>query len=88
MDQIAKHLQQPRSLACVLFIDFTSSFNSMQIETLLEILFMMKVNGGLIHWIRHFLTDRPQRVLMNGVYSDELVLNTGAPQGCVVICYF
>lgn len=56
----------------------------MQIDTLLDRLFMMNVNGGLIHWIRCFLTDRPQRVLMNGVLSEELVLNTGAPQGCVL----
>lgn len=29
-------------------------------------------------------SDCPQRVLMNGVYSDEVVINTGAPQGCVL----
>jgi len=44
----------------------------------------MNVNGGLIHWIRSFLTDRPQRVLINGVNSDGLVINTGASQGCVL----
>lgn len=84
VNQIAKHLQQPKSLARVLFIDFTSAFNTMQTDILLEQLHRMNVNGGLIHWIRSFLTDRPQRVLMNGVYSDELVINTGAPQGCVL----
>jgi len=31
VNQIAKHLQQPKSLARVLFIDFTSAFNTMQI---------------------------------------------------------
>ena len=40
--------------------------------------------------IRQFLCDRPQRVRLNGlmcrdpVLSDEIVVNTGAPQGCVL----
>jgi len=55
----------------------------MQTDIFLEQLHKMNGNGGLIHWIRSFLTDRHQRVLMNVVYSDELDINTGAPQGCV-----
>lgn len=30
------------------------------------------------------LTDRPQRVCVRGTVSEEIVLNTGAPQGCVL----
>ena len=30
------------------------------------------------------MSDRPQRVSIDGTFSDELVLNTGAPQGCVL----
>ena len=48
----------------------------------------LEVNPDLILWIRQFLCDRPQRVRLNGplcrdpVLSDEIVVNTGAPQGC------
>lgn len=31
-----------------------------------------------------FLTERPQRVRVNGVLSDTLVSSTGSPQGCVL----
>lgn len=42
------------------------------------------MNGGLILWIRDFLSDRPQRVSSNGHVSELSVLNTGAPQGTIL----
>ncbi len=41
-------------------------------------------NGGLVHWVKDFLTDRPQRVCIKKALSDKVVLNTGAPKGCVL----
>ncbi len=38
----------------------------------------------LILWINSFLRDRPQHVLVNGKKSENVVLNTGLPQGCVL----
>ena len=35
-------------------------------------------------WIKQFLCDRPRRVSLSGTRSDELIVNTGAPQGCVL----
>ena len=35
-------------------------------------------------WIRSCLESRKQRVLVNGVFSDELPLNAGVPQGSVL----
>lgn len=46
----------------------------------LEPLFTRNVN----YWIRSFLTDHPQRVFMNMAELDELVLNTGALESCVL----
>jgi hypothetical protein len=81
---IAKHLQQPKAYVRILFIDFSSAFKTMQTHILLQRLLNLSVNGGIILWIKDFLSDRPQRVLMKGFFSNELVLNTGAPQGCVL----
>ena len=53
------------------------------IKTLLDI----GVNSYIILW---FLRDRPQRVRLNGqlgrdpIMSDEIIVNCGAPQGCVL----
>ena len=81
---LAKHLQFPNHYARVLFIDFSSAFNSMQIHTLLQRLIDIGVNGGIIHLVRDFLSDRPQQVLVNDIRSDITVLNTGAPQGTIL----
>ena len=51
---------------------------------LLKRLIDLHVDSNLVLWIRDFLRDRPQRVCMNGYLSEEVVLNAGAPQGCVL----
>ncbi len=38
----------------VLFIDYTSAFNTMQIHLLLERLLVLGVNRLIIHWIKNF----------------------------------
>ena len=74
----------------VLFIDFSSAFNTIQTHVLTKKLLNLEVNPDLILWIRQFLCDRSQRVRLNGplcrdpVLSDEIMLNTGTPQGCVL----
>ena len=71
-------------------MDFSSAFNTIQTHVLINKLLNLEVNPDLILWIRQFLCDRPQRVRLNVplcrdyVLSDEIVVNTGAPQGCVL----
>ena len=66
------------------------AFNTIQPHVLIKKLLNLEVNPDLILWIRQFLCDRPQRVRLNGslsrdpVLSDEVIVNTGAPQGCVL----
>ena len=43
-----------------------------------------RVNPSIVLWVRAFLRDWPQAVCVNSVKSNELILNTGAPQGCVL----
>ncbi|KAI3354821.1 hypothetical protein L3Q82_004625 [Scortum barcoo] len=38
----------------------------------------------MCHWIRDFLTNRPQVVRIGDNTSSTLVLSTGTPQGCVL----
>ncbi len=81
---IASHLQQAKAYARVLFIDYTSAFNTMQIHLFLERLLVLGVNRVIIHWIKNVLTDGPQQVCVRGVKSDIMFSNTGVPQGCVL----
>ena len=87
---IASQLDTSGTAVRVLFMDFSSTINTIQPHVLIKTLLNLEVNPDLILWIRQFLCDRPQRVRMNGslcrypVLSDEIVVNTGAPQGSVL----
>ena len=41
-------------------------------------------SGDLCNWVLDFLTGRPQVVRVGNNISSPLILNTGAPQGCVL----
>lgn len=81
---IAEHLENPNPQVRVLFIDFSSAFNTIQVHILLNKLLDMNVNSNLIIWIYSYLTGRPQYTKLKGVKSDVIFTNTGAPQGCVL----
>lgn len=68
----------------ILLMDFSSAFNTVNINTLLWHLEELHVHQTLILWINSFLLNCPQHVLVNGRKSENVVLNTGLPQGCVL----
>eukprot|EP00745_Piridium_sociabile_P003480 TRINITY_DN12039_c0_g1_i1.p1 TRINITY_DN12039_c0_g1~~TRINITY_DN12039_c0_g1_i1.p1 ORF type:complete len:561 (-),score=151.19 TRINITY_DN12039_c0_g1_i1:152-1588(-) len=78
------HLDKPRSYARILFIDFSSAFNTIQPHLLVEKLLTYEVNPVFIRWIFSFMTQRLQRVRVGHELSDVVATNTGAPQGCVL----
>lgn len=84
LDLILNHLDKPKTFSRVLFMDFSSAFNTLQPHLLISRLLDLQVSPSVVLWIRAFLCDRPQRVSVGGSLSEELVLNTGAPQGCVL----
>jgi hypothetical protein len=84
LDLVAKHLQKPKTYVRILMIDFSSAFNCMEPLVLLRRLVNLRVNSNLILFVNSFLRDRPQRVRSSGLLSDELIVSTGAPQGCVL----
>ena len=42
------------------------------------------IKGKLLNWIQSFLTNRKQRVSINGSLSDESAVVSGVPQGSVL----
>jgi hypothetical protein len=84
LDLVLSHLDKAGTFTRVLFMDFSSAFNTLQPHLLLSRLLDLQVNSEIVLWIRAFLCDRPQRVSVGGCMSSERVLNTGAPQGCVL----
>ncbi|KAI3370888.1 hypothetical protein L3Q82_007399 [Scortum barcoo] len=68
----------------MLFIDYSSAFNTIVPSKLVTKLRDLGLNSALCDWILNFLTSRPQAVRMGSTTSSTLTLNTGAPQGCVL----
>ena len=50
----------------VVFLDFAKAFDKVPKGPLLAKLRAMGINGQLLNWIEAWLTDRKQRVVLNG----------------------
>ena len=81
---LCSHLDKCKTYSRVLFVDFSSAFNTIQPHLMMRKLLDMNVNSNLVAWIHSYLTLRPQYVKLNGAISDCIVTNTGAPQGCIL----
>ncbi len=68
----------------LLFIDYSSDFNTIVPTKLAVKLSDLSLNTSLCDWIQDFLTGRPQVVKMGQFISNSITLNVGAPQGCVL----
>ena len=89
VNNIYHHIDVPKKFCRVMFIDFSSAFNTIQPKLLVsKLLNMSGVNKHIVAWIFEFLIERPQfvRININGCQylSSSRVLNTGAPQGTCI----
>ncbi len=68
----------------ILFVDFSSAFNTIIPNRLLPKLTQLSVPTSVCQWINSFLTDRQQLVRLGKFLSSTRTISTGAPQGCVL----
>ncbi|KAF7645229.1 hypothetical protein LDENG_00208060, partial [Lucifuga dentata] len=88
-DCVHKHLEQAGSYVRLLFVDFSSAFNTMQPHILVErLISSFQFDHHLIRWIISFFTNRTQTVIVNGQSSGSLCVSTSLPQGCVLLPLF
>ncbi len=78
------HLENKNTYVRMLFVDYSSAFNTIVSATLVAKLQTLGLNRSLCSCILDFLTGRSQVVRMGNNTSSPLILNTGAPQGCVL----
>src|SRR4029434_4212712 len=81
---ILQHHDSPGTYARMLFVDFSSAFNTIMPEVLLTKLTQLTVPTTTCQWITNFLTDRKQQVRLGEIQSTTRTVSTGAPQGCVL----
>ncbi|KAK3513811.1 hypothetical protein QTP70_028861 [Hemibagrus guttatus] len=78
------HLDNKDTYVRMLFIDFSSAFNTIIPQHLIEKLSLLGLNTSLCNWILDFLTRRPQSGRIGNSFSSTTTLSTGAPQDCVL----
>ncbi len=81
---ILQHLDRPGTYVRILFVDFSSAFNTIIPVTLQNKLTQLSVPTSVCQWITSFLTDRQQLVRRGKLSSSTHTISTGAPQGCVL----
>ena len=77
------HLDKSKTYVRMLFIDI-SAFNTIVPSKLINKLRTLGPNTSLCNWILDFLMGHPQVVRVGNNTSATLILNIGAPQGCVL----
>ena len=78
------HLDNNNTYVRMLFVDFSSAFNTVIPSKLTTKLGDLDINTSLCNWIMDFLTNRPQHVRSGHTCSSTITLNIGVPQGCVL----
>ena len=83
IDEIAKALDQKETVHC-LILDFSKAFDTVPHQRLLNKLEFYGINAQIKVWIKNWLMNRTQRVIIDGYESKEEVVSSGVPQGTVL----
>ena len=68
----------------MIFFDVSKAFDKVWHKGLLFKLYHVGVRGRLIKWFTEYLSNRQQRVVLNGSVSELSVLKAGVPQGSIL----
>ena len=69
---------------CAVFFDYQKAFDSVPHLPLLEKLESLDFNGHIRCWVTDYLTNRTQKVVVNGQSSLSAPVISGVPQGSVL----
>uniref|UniRef100_A0A8C5N1B7 Reverse transcriptase domain-containing protein n=1 Tax=Leptobrachium leishanense TaxID=445787 RepID=A0A8C5N1B7_9ANUR len=68
----------------IVYLDFSKAFDTVPHRRLINKLQSLSLDSNIVEWIRQWLSDRQQRVVVNGVYSAQGLVTSWVPQGSVL----
>ena len=83
MDEWTEILEDNGSID-VIYTDFQKAFDSVPHKRLAQKLESCGIGGNVLAWVKDFLADRKQSVVINGKRSTEGNVTSGIPQGSVL----
>jgi len=72
----------------VIFLDFSNAFDRVSHQHLYRKLHHYGIRGSLLEWLKHFLSNSQQRVIVNGEQNDPADVTSGVPQDTVIVSVF
>ena len=66
------------------YLDFSKAFDKVDHALLIKKLTLYGIKGKLLNWIKSFLSNRTQKVVIDGKMSIPELVISGVPQGTVL----
>ena len=83
MNDLAKSLDEGTQTD-VIFLDFSKAFDKVCHKYLSHKLYHYGMCGNLLAWLKNFLSNRTQCVVLDGKQSQSAAVTSGLPQGAVL----
>ena len=83
MEQWTQWLDEGNDFDCVYF-DFRKAFDTVPFAGLLKKMESYGIDGKLLSWVKSFLYEHKQRVIVNESESEWTSVTSGIPQGSVL----
>jgi hypothetical protein len=83
VDDLLKSLNSKKQTDLIL-LDFSKASDKVSHEKLLFKLYGYGMRGSSLKWIKGFLDDRHQSIVVNGSSSESLPVSSGVPQNSVL----
>ena len=83
IDEVTKALDEEK-YAVSIFLDLSKAFDTVNHSILSSKLDLYGIRSNENQWFRSYLSNRKQKVFVNGVEANFLLINSGVPQGSIL----